>query len=284
MSILNGFLVMMKYLVVILLCINTAFAADAEYEITEPSGGGLYWTVKIKIKSLEMSDLGFSVQDYNHPCKATSLVYCDLNTFLNGSAPGVNGVMISEQQSPKNAKAAAGLKSILASKNEYIAYIHKNIMNPILASPPVCLRMSYYVSYWPAVMGTISSCDGGLPPLPFPEPISCTMNDVVLEHGVINLAELDGHQTSKSSFVSCNGKGTGRVTVNISVLNNGSITLDSTGNLKSQIYVNGVAGGQSMTIPDNGALISIISKLTAAKGAMLNGSFQKSSTIVLSIL
>ncbi|HAT5000113.1 TPA: hypothetical protein I9761_003690 [Serratia marcescens] len=253
MSILNGFLAMMKYLVFILLCINAAFAADAEYEIIEPIGTGKYWTVKVKIKSLEMSDFGFSIEDYGRPCKATSLVYCDLDTYLEGSASGTSdSFMISQQHSPKNAKAAAGLKSILASQSEHTAYIPINIMNLVLANPPVCLRISYYVSYSPPVMKYISSCDGGLPPLPLPEPISCTMDDVVLEHGVINLAELDDHMTSKYPFVSCNGKGTGRVTVNISVLNNGLITLDSTGNLKSQIYINGIAGGQSMTIPDNG--------------------------------
>lgn len=151
-----------------------------------------------------------------------------------------------------------------------------------ISNPPVCFSLRL----WIASSGRegASSCNGGLPPLPVPDPISCTMNDIEIQHGTINLSDINGHQTSKSAFISCNGNGTGRVTVNVSAINNGVIILDNNGHLKSQIYVNGKAGGQSMTIPNNGSSINIMSKLTADTEFEFNGQFKKSSTIVLNIL
>ncbi|EPK0251104.1 hypothetical protein PP737_004954 [Serratia marcescens] len=110
------------------------------------------------------------------------------------------------------------------------------------------------------------------------------MSDIDLQHGTINLSDVNGHQAAKSAYISCNGNGSGRVTVNVSAINNGQITLDNTGHLRSQIYINGVAGGQNMSIPNNGASLSVMSKLTADAGFEFNGRFQKSSVIILSIL
>lgn len=254
-------------------------AADVTYEfIDQPALNRM--KVLIKIKSLELSEFESGVYYPKEPCGYPDR-RCYLSPYIKSPSVSVGGPSV---YSRPNLIADEAFKEIVSpnSPKEIAVHLNYKEWEKIISERPTCLVFAYFI-VGPLGAST-DSCSGALPPLPLPDPISCTMDNIELQHGVVSISDVNGHQSSKSVFIRCNGNGSGRVAVNVSVLNNGRITLDNEGHLKSQIYINGSAGGKSMTIPNNGTSVNIMSMLVADSDAELNGSFRKSSVIVLNIL
>ncbi|NCJ12106.1 hypothetical protein GW643_17180 [Serratia marcescens] len=121
---------------------------------------------------------------------------------------------------------------------------------------------------------------GGGVILPPPDPnFSCSMQEKIeLNHGSISLEEVRGHRVSENVNIQCTGKGSVRLSFDLSKIN-----LEPKGLLISSLYLNGSSGGLNLVV-DKSENVSVESQLNIIDGASVNGEFIGNAVLIMTVL
>ncbi|WP_219728713.1 MrpH family fimbial adhesin, partial [Serratia marcescens] len=118
------------------------------------------------------------------------------------------------------------------------------------------------------------------PILPPVKPASCTLSSsTAIKHGAINYNSVQGNEARATAYLSC----TSSAAVNISVNNGGVVDLDSTGALRSTIYVSGKQGGNTFSNV-TGTDVEFKSVLSLKNNGVISGDFEKTTVVTVNIL
>lgn len=135
-----------------------------------------------------------------------------------------------------------------------------------------------------ALDSSLVSCSdgsgGGGVILPPPDPnFSCSMQEKIeLNHGSISLEEVRGHRVSENVNIQCTGKGSVRLSFDLSKIN-----LEPKGLLISSLYLNGSSGGLNLVV-DKSENVSVESQLNIIDGASVNGEFIGNAVLIMTVL
>lgn len=140
-------------------------------------------------------------------------------------------------------------------------------------SKSLCTLWGNYSTAYINVTSGSMSC-GGIPSLPN----QCTISGgaVDLNHGLLNTGEITGKNVEVARQVSCTRRTSIKYTVSL------GNPVDLGNGISSLITVNGVAAGQSITLPGGSSSLRIASTLTD-KGA-IPGAFSKTVVLIQSFL
>ncbi|MGQ5793271.1 MrpH family fimbial adhesin [Serratia sp. IR-2025] len=113
-------------------------------------------------------------------------------------------------------------------------------------------------------------------------PATCEFltNNVTIDHGVLSSKDINGSRASSDVFISCSGK----ASVNVKTLDSG-ISLNSEGNLYSNITINGVNGmtGTTLALDAAGGRVKLESTLVSA-GSVKPGDFFGNVILSMNVL
>ncbi|MEX2953273.1 hypothetical protein AB4K01_18975 [Serratia fonticola] len=128
-----------------------------------------------------------------------------------------------------------------------------------------------------------SSGGGGIPPTEVEPPLSCSISDSTINHGVIDSKITNAHVGRSNVSVWCTKRATVRIKANSYNSANG-IVLNGPGELKSFVTLNGIAASTGVTVDaNNSSSISVESTLRGT-GDIAAGSYSGSITLVASII
>lgn len=132
--------------------------------------------------------------------------------------------------------------------------------------------------------GCNSNPDVGEPPVgPIEPPVSCSLSNGELNHGVIDSAITDGNVSRTNLSLTCSKSATVRIKANAYQPADG-VALNGPGGLRSFVTLNGVAADPGITVKaNNSASISVESMLRGA-GNIAAGSYSGSITLVTTII
>ncbi|ALX96784.1 hypothetical protein AV650_26050 [Serratia fonticola] len=134
----------------------------------------------------------------------------------------------------------------------------------------VFLPKSYYIN-------------GGVPPTEVEPPLSCSISDGTINHGVIDGSITNGHVGRSTVSVWCTKRATVRIKADSYNPANG-VVLNGPGELKSFVTLNGAAASTGVTVDaNNSASISVESKLQGT-GNIAAGSYSGFITLVTTII
>ncbi|HHQ6633299.1 TPA: PapG chaperone-binding domain-containing protein [Serratia fonticola] len=132
--------------------------------------------------------------------------------------------------------------------------------------------------------GCQSNAEVGEPPVgPIEPPVSCSLSNGELNHGVIDSAITDGNVSRTNLSLTCSKSATVRIKANAYQPADG-VALNGPGGLRSFVTLNGVAADPGITVKaNNSASISVESMLRGA-GNIAAGSYSGSITLVTTII
>ncbi|CAI1835730.1 Uncharacterised protein [Serratia fonticola] len=132
--------------------------------------------------------------------------------------------------------------------------------------------------------GCQSNPEAGEPPVgPIEPPVSCSLSNGELNHGVIDSAITDGNVSRTNLSLTCSKSATVRIKANAYQPADG-VALNGPGGLRSFVTLNGVAADPGITVKaNNSASISVESMLRGA-GNIAAGSYSGSITLVTTII
>ncbi len=120
--------------------------------------------------------------------------------------------------------------------------------------------------------------NGGDVPPPV-KPATCVLNgDVAINHGEINLKQLNGREATTTARLSCSRE----VTAEVSVSNTGVINLNDSGSLRSTIYISGVKGKNTFRNVINADVV--FKSVISFDGGYVSGYFSRSAVVTVSII
>lgn len=125
--------------------------------------------------------------------------------------------------------------------------------------------------------------NGGVPPTEVEPPLSCSISDGTINHGVIESSITNGHVGRSNVSVWCTRRATVRIKADSYNPANG-VVLNGPGELKSFVTLNGAAASTGVTVDaNNSASISVESKLQGT-GNIAAGSYSGFITLVATII
>lgn len=132
----------------------------------------------------------------------------------------------------------------------------------------------FYGSTWPCQGGG----SGGGEVTPPIDPVSCTIDSILIDHGSIGSYEINQSKASVQKTLNC----TQKATVRMNISNNGKIRLNNDGSLYSIISINGVDGGSTVLV-DKNAFLDFVSTLHYKGDGKISGKFTNSSVLSIDI-
>jgi len=203
------------------------------------------------------------------PRAGSRLIYGPLKFGEGVREPTVRDILISASLSalPLSGIAAQDLTGWYGKK--CISLVAQNFNNSSTVG----------VALDPSLISCSDGSGGGIIPPP-PDPnFSCSMQEKIeLNHGSINLEDVRGHRVSENLNIQCTGKGSVRLSFNLSKIN-----LEPKGLLTSSLYLNGSSGGLNLVV-DKSANVSIESQLNIIDGASVNGEFIGNAVLIMTVL
>lgn len=119
------------------------------------------------------------------------------------------------------------------------------------------------------------------PPAP---PLSCSMDNGTINHGLVKSTDVANHKSSTSIMVNCSGEANVSVKAS-SYSDSSSISLNGPGTLKAQIYIDGVRADVGRTIYVNTSnSVTLSSVLKGDSGGVTAGSYIGSVVLVANII